>query len=531
VGRPFSNGCLAAAVCLSLGGRGAPASEGLTSYWKAREVLDEGLAAIGGVDALRAAGAVRREMSGDWFGSGQGARPERFVGPTLTPPALNGRERLMSFVDVQGGRFLDELQESDLTGDSVLRVTALTGDGGFETVTYRDERPFYRPFPAQDLAALRVRKSRRHPEGLLLLALDRPDTLQWVGTGRDSGRIQDVISFADPVGTRVLLYFDADTKLLAGSETLRVHSIAGDSSSEVVYDDYRPVATLRLPFHYVDRVAGVPTEEWHASAIELNATVSEERLRPPRDFARTVEDPSEPTLQRLGEGLYLIRGPYNSVFVVFRDAVVVFEAPLSSRYSQTCLDLVRRTAPGKPIRYLVSTHFHFDHVGGIRPYVADGVPILTTPDAQAVIERVAAARHTLQPDTLSRSPKEPRIETVVDRRILDDGTNRAEIYALGPTGHAAQMLVVYFPRERLLFEADVWDVTSTELAIAGADTVALVRRIRELGLAVERIVPVHGAPGTIKMLNEALAVRRKYFADAGGPLAGSVRSTRPGGTQ
>jgi hypothetical protein len=34
---------------------------------------------------------------------------------------------------------------------------------------------------------------------------------------------------------------------------------------------------------------------------------------------------------------------------------------------------------------------------------------------------------------------------------------------------------------------------------------------------VERIVPVHGAPGTIRMLNEALAVRGKYFADSEGP--------------
>jgi glyoxylase-like metal-dependent hydrolase (beta-lactamase superfamily II) len=491
------------------------ASEGLSSYLRAREVLDAGLAAIGGADALRAAGAVRRRMSADWFGSGQGLRPEPFLGPTLARPKTNGRESLLSFVDYRGRRLLDELVESDLTGDSVLRVTALTEDGGFETLTYRDERPIHRSFAAQDLPALVAGRLRRHPEGLLLMALDRPETLQWVGIGEESGRRQEVISFTDPVGTRVLLYFDVDTRLLGRLETLRIHPIAGDSSSEVIYDDYRPVASLRLPFHYIDRVAGVPTEEWRVSAVELNAAPPEERFRPPPDLDRMVEDPSEPALQRLGDGLYLIRGPYNSVFAVFRDDVVVFEAPLSSRYAEAGLALIRRTAPGKPIRCVVSTHFHFDHVGGVRAYVADDVPILTTPDARAVIERVVSARHTMQPDALSRSPRAPRIETVVDRRFLDDGTNRVEIYDLGPTEHVAQMLVAYFPRERLLFEADVWDISSTELAIAGADTVALARRIRELGLSVERIVPVHGAPGTIQMLNEALAVRGKYFADGG----------------
>jgi hypothetical protein len=140
-----------------------------------------------------------------------------------------------------------------------------------------------------------------------------------------------------------------------------------------------------------------------------------------------------------------------------------------------------------------------------------------------VVERVASARHTMQPDSLSRSPRAPRIETVVDRRVLDDGTNRVEIYDLGPTEHVAQMLLAYFPRERLLFEADVWDISSMELAIAGADTVTLARRIRELGLNVERVIPVHGAPGTIQMLNEALAVRGRYFADGRHPSRGNER--------
>ena len=340
--RRASFGWLFVGLLAPLASPRARASEGLESCLKARAVLDAGVTAIGGVEALRAAGVVRRQMSGDWFGSGQGLRPEPFSGPTLTPPALNGSERLLSFVDIMGNRFLDELVESDLSGDSVLRVTALTEEGGFETVTYRDERPFYRSFAAQDLSGLRVRKSRRHPEGLLLMALDRPETLQWVGIGEDSGRTQEVISFADPVGTRVLLYFDADTSLLTRAETLRIHSIAGDSSSEVIYDDYRPAASLRLPFHYIDRVAGVPTEEWRASAVELNATPPDERFRPPHDFARMVEDPPEPTLQRLGDGLYLIRGPYNSVFAVFRG---MRDRYLSRRANRTSRSRSRTAGP------------------------------------------------------------------------------------------------------------------------------------------------------------------------------------------
>jgi hypothetical protein len=89
-------------------------------------------------------------MSADWFGSGQGLRPEPFSGPTLTPPDTNGHDSLVSFADYGGHRWLDELVESDLTGDSLLRTTALAEDGGFETVTWRDERPstWRRTFPS-----------------------------------------------------------------------------------------------------------------------------------------------------------------------------------------------------------------------------------------------------------------------------------------------------------------------------------------------------------------------------------------------
>lgn len=251
--------------------------------------------------------------------------------------------------------------------------------------------------------------------------------------------------------------------------------------------------------------------EMHASSIELNAVLPDERLRPPREFARMVEDPSEPVVEKLGDGLYLLRGSYNRLFAVFHDHIVVFEAPLNSRYSETALQLIRAAVSGKPIRYVVATHFHYDHVAGLRPFVAEGVTILTTPDAKSVIERVASARHTMHPDALSRNPQAPRIEVVAGERVLDDGTNRVELYDFGPHEHVAQLLVAYFPKQKLLFVADAWDIISTDLVIAGADTVSVAKKIQELGLQVEQIIPVHGAPGTIQMLNEAVAVRAKYF--------------------
>jgi glyoxylase-like metal-dependent hydrolase (beta-lactamase superfamily II) len=496
------------------GAQSPPPTAGLSSYYRAKQVLDAGIKAVGGVEALENLKTVRRQMAGEWIGSGQHPRPYPVSAPTLAAPPPNGRDQGISFVDYRGNRWLEEMVESDVKReDSITRKNAGTEHSGFETITFRQEKPYYRTFSAEDARALHVRRFRRYPEGVLRMALSRPETLEWVGETQEFGRPHRVISFADPLGTRVLLYFDARTQLLSKSEFLREHALAGDSYQEVVYDDYRRVGPVQLPFRYLDRVAGVPTAEMRASSIELDQSLSEEQFRPPpqQDAVLMAEDPSEPAVQKLGENLYLIRGPYNIVFAVFRDHIVVFEAPLNSRYAETCLRLIRATVPDKPIRYLVATHFHYDHVAGVRPYVAEGIPILTTPDAKAIIEQVASSRRTMYPDALSRNPQAPRIETVVGKRVLDDGTNRVELYEFGPTDHITQMLVAYFPKEKLLFEADVWDPISLELVIAGPDTVNMARKMEELGLQVERIIPVHGIPATMEALKSGLAVRARYF--------------------
>ncbi len=507
-----STTCLWALLCVPLAGAQAPPTAGLSSYFQAKQVLDAGLKAMGGPDALRAVKTVRRQLSGVWIGSGQHPRPHPVSAPTLTAPPANGRTQLLSYMDYGGNRWLEESLESDFKDDSITRVTAASDSQGFETITYKQEKPYYRAFPADELRSLRLRRLRRYPEGVLRMALSRPETLEFVGAGGELGEQQQVISFTDPLGTRVLLYFDAETHLLSKSEFLREHAVAGDTYADVVFRDYRPVGPLRLPFHHIDRLAGVPTEELRATSIELDLPIPPARFLPPpaHDVVRMVQDPSEPSVERLGADLYLIRGPYNIVFAGFRDHIVVFEAPLSSRYSETCLALIRATIPHKPIRYLMATHFHYDHVAGVRPYVAEGVSILTTPDAKPIIEQVASSRRTMYPDALSRNPQAPRIETVAGRRVLDDGANRVELFDFGPTDHITQMLVAYFPKESLLFQADVWDPISLELVIAGPDAVNLAKKVEELGLRVERIIPVHGVPATMEALNRGVAVRAKY---------------------
>ena len=255
----------------------------------------------------------------------------------------------------------------------------VTAERGFRSITYMEEDPFYDELPASDLEGLLTRKLRRNPEGILRMALSRPETLQWVGTTNESGRPQDVISFADALGTRVSLSFDARTHQLSKVETLRDHPVAGDTTTDTLFSDYRAVGALLLPFRYLDRTAGLPTHVIDIKKIELDVSLPEEHFQPPRRSVTIRHEPERPTIEKISESLYLIRGTYNVMFSVFPDHVVVFEAPLSDAYARECLELIRATAAGKPIRYVVASHFHFDHIAGLRTYVAEDIAILAPP--------------------------------------------------------------------------------------------------------------------------------------------------------
>lgn len=487
-------------------------SAGLRSYAQARAVLDAAVDAIGGQAALESLHGIRREVNDDWVDVGQGKRPWNGTPDAdhLVPHDFSANSEMVAYVDYATRRYFQSVKYVDSPAEYAVEINAGDPDAAYYSLRYVDERPFVRELPPAERAPALALRLRRHPEGLLRLALEHPETLACIGHARANGGDQDVISVTDASGSLVFLYIDARTHLLAKSETLRAHPIGGDTSTEILYSDYRRVGPLLLPYRYVDRVAGVPTHYVRVRSIDLDASADENVFVAPPDGVRIEENPSDPVLQRMGDGLYLVRAAYNVMFAVFEDYVLVMESPAGSTYAQQILDLVHETAPGKPIRYAVASHFHFDHVAAVRTFVAEGVTIVTTPDAKPVIEQSLAGRRTLHPDALSARPRPATIEVVADRRAFEDARQRVEIYDFGPTPHVTQLLVAYFPKEKVLHVADLYDVLTTELPIAGVDAVAMARKIDELGLDVERIVPVHGVPATMEDLRRGLTIRAKY---------------------
>jgi glyoxylase-like metal-dependent hydrolase (beta-lactamase superfamily II) len=236
--------------------------------------------------------------------------------------------------------------------------------------------------------------------------------------------------------------------------------------------------------------------------------VDDSLWRVPPDTFVAPAPPTDPIA--IGGDAFVIPNSYQSAFVMFDDYVLVLEPGGSPAAARSTIAAAKRAAPGKPIRYVVATHAHYDHLAGVREYIAIGATIVTTPRAKSIIERAATASHTLIPDDLSANPRAPIIETFTDdSRVFRDANHEVRLYNLGPTPHVEAMLFAYIPASRTLFEGDALDIPEPgHVGIGGEDTEQLARRIAELNLDVDRIVPVHGRIGTLSDLKTAVGKRR-----------------------
>jgi glyoxylase-like metal-dependent hydrolase (beta-lactamase superfamily II) len=168
---------------------------------------------------------------------------------------------------------------------------------------------------------------------------------------------------------------------------------------------------------------------------------------------------------------------------------------------------VRKLAPGKPIRYAINSHHHFDHPGGLRAFAAEGATAITHEVNRPFFEQALAAPATMPPDHLTRSGRKGTVEGVRDRRVLTDGTRTVEIHHIAGNLHADGLLMVYLPREKLLSQADTYTpppLTAPLVTVVNPNAVNLADSIARLGLAVDQLLPLHGRIVPLADLNKAI---------------------------
>jgi glyoxylase-like metal-dependent hydrolase (beta-lactamase superfamily II) len=215
------------------------------------------------------------------------------------------------------------------------------------------------------------------------------------------------------------------------------------------------------------------------------------------------------TAERLGDGIFRYtagNGSYDSIIINFDDYIMMLEAGQSQVRATAYVAEIKRQFPGKPIRYVMNTHPHSDHTGGLPVLVAEGATIIAHENAREFFERALNTPRTLLDDALAKAPKRARVEPVGAKKVYTDGTRTVELYHIYPAPHSNALLIAYFPKEKILFQGDF----SVNAGQPANDHVkALVAAVNKLGLDYERYINVHAsaAPQTKADVTAAMNAR------------------------
>ena len=250
--------------------------------------------------------------------------------------------------------------------------------------------------------------------------------------------------------------------------------------------------------HIVQRQGGYPVLDIMVADVEPNSSAALEFRGNPQRGAAPAAPAAAVRIQaeKIGEGLWFLNfGAPQSLLVEFKDHVVIIEAPTGDDRSMATIAEIERMFPNKPIKYVVNTHHHSDHSGGIRAYVAEGIPIITHKSHRRYYEQeIFKNPHTLNPDRLARMPRSAMIETIDEKRVLTDGDMTLELYLVRGNLHSEGLLMAYVPKLKLLIQADTFTPRPgvPPLPSPSPYTTNLVENVDRLKLDIQRVAHVHG---------------------------------------
>jgi glyoxylase-like metal-dependent hydrolase (beta-lactamase superfamily II) len=303
--------------------------------------------------------------------------------------------------------------------------------------------------------------------------------------------------------TYVINGYVSDQNTVDRVETWLGENIMGDMHIVATYTGWKDFGGAMAPSKIVQTRG-----EWPFFEVEVTAAKAN-----PADVATLVPAPAPAagrgggppaggappaltvTTEKLGDGLYRLTtgaGSYDSLIVEFKDYVMMLEAGQSEARALAYVAETKKLFPNKPIRYVMNTHPHSDHTGGLPVLVAEGATIITQKNNQAFLEKALNTPRTLLNDTLAKNPKKARIEAVAEKKVYSDGTRIVEFYHVSPVPHSNGLMIAYIPKEKILFQGDF---TVTPGQPANDHVKALAPILDKLNLDYDRYIPVHAAAG------------------------------------
>jgi glyoxylase-like metal-dependent hydrolase (beta-lactamase superfamily II) len=309
----------------------------------------------------------------------------------------------------------------------------------------------------------------------------------WLGVAEIDGRKHDVITLVMEVGPALGLYIDQESHLLTRME--RVFAPFGQV--EYHFNDYTTIDGIAFNQKFELFVNGDENLVVDVKETQLNVPLHQYTQAPAnlRKVAAIAPDPM--STNEVKEGVFLIGG--NGTYAMFVEMDDYVVAVGGTQTVEASIGEMRKEIANKPIRYGVLTHHHNDHVPGAAAYAAEGATIVTFKENEEVVRTAAGNENA-------------KLEFVKDRMTISDGERVVELYNIGPTPHAENLLIAYLPQEGIVFEADHFpQPRNGAIPPAVPATVVFAKALDELGLDYQIIIGAHSPRiGTRADLRSAL---------------------------
>ncbi|HEY6258399.1 MAG TPA: MBL fold metallo-hydrolase [Xanthobacteraceae bacterium] len=391
---------------------------------------------------------------------------------------------------------------------------------------------------SQPMSRIRVaallRELKRATPRLLLNAMDDPSQVAAAEPQRLGQQTLPAVSFND-TGTNFTILFDRETHLPAAIRTRDDDNIHGDSNYDLVLGDWKAVGGAKLAQSLSYQINGVEVAKLNYRDVTGNPAIPSDAFAVP-DAAKAAANPPATgnvpyqwVLRRLfltrlldsdnviypnDGGLKLVElapnvqhvegGTANNLIIAMKDYLVIFDAPYGELQSRWTIDAAKAKYPGKPIKYLVLTHHHMDHTGGMRTFVAEGATIIVPSPDKAYFEKDVAAPRTLIPDDLQKKPTAANIVEVKDQdqMSIKDDTDEIRIYNIS-NPHVQGMFIGHVVKGNVVYVTDLISPRGTiERSPA---TVAVGDALRKNGITGSVIAGGHGTTAKQADIGAALA--------------------------
>jgi glyoxylase-like metal-dependent hydrolase (beta-lactamase superfamily II) len=322
---------------------------------------------------------------------------------------------------------------------------------------------------------------------------------------------REMVDIVTAKGDKLTLALDATTHLPASVSWMTVSENLGDVVNTTSFEDYETVSGIQLPRRYVTKIdfRDWTSGDFHVSKNTVDGDVGE--LAAPA-AVKSAAAPAPPVIsvdaQPVAKGIWWLAGTGGNAFSIlfeFDDHLTLFEAPTSEARTRAVIDKARALAPNKPLTEVIVTHHHFDHTGGLRTAVAEGLTVISHQGNESIFKEMTSRQATLKPDLLTKSGKTLKFRGMDDTLVLKDGSMEVDLFRLHDNTHSPYLIAAFVPRDNLLVEGDLIDMTWFKHP--WAENYRQNLAMRKIHFAKD--IPVHGRIATFDEEMAALAEMEK----------------------